>query len=573
MRRKFRASFLNLLATLGFSLAFIYCINYFSELDAALVQELIMKTEAPLFFLSFLSFLFLATNARKKIAAKLELKKADLSLILLIFILAFLVRELIPPKTHRLFFDEDIYMDMAKQISINFQSCLCNYGNSTTCFKCEVMKWPVGHPFLLAIPFTFFGFSNGIATHTMIFMSSLTTVFIYLSAYLLFRKKAVAFFSAFIFTLLPIHILWSTTTTADLTFSFFISLALFFIILSSYSENFAIEVVALLALVLTVQAKAEAVILLLLYWPTKLLIDKKFLKKFSEKKYPIAFAVTLLLLTPFFVHVFHAGKYDPWGAGGKKFGLRYFKDNLLSNLNFWFETYWVIQKDIYFGKQLFHPLLFTIFGLLSIHEWRNRTHLTLLLWFFSLFLLYCFFYAGSVLYGVDVRYVLPQYMMFSLIAGCGAWVLYVGLAKKLGNRLSLLVLLIIIVGYFLKYLPWMLTPASEIEEASDAILYRNFAVNFARKVPNDCYFVSHVTSLYSMLGKGYIQIWYVYRPEFDEMIKNKCVIFDEGYWCAIHVPESKSCVELGKKFKLELLERFDDTRHNKVYSFYRLVSL
>jgi hypothetical protein len=112
----------------------------------------------------------------------------------------------------------------------------------------------------------------------------------------------------------------------------------------------------------------------------------------------------------------------------------------------------------------------------------------------------------------------------------------------------------------------------KIEESYGARLYRKAAISFASNYPADCYFISHVSSIYSWLDKGHLQVWYVYQPEFEEIVKNKCVIFDEGYWCAIKVNESRSCLEFGNKYKLGLLQRVVDEKENKVYSFYRVYS-
>jgi hypothetical protein len=135
-----------------------------------------------------------------------------------------------------------------------------------------------------------------------------------------------------------------------------------------------------------------------------------------------------------------------------------------------------------------------------------------------------------------------------------------------------LLLLFLLLIYFSFYVEKMHVPAEKIEEAYGARLYRDFAINFASKQPDDCLFISHVSSIYSWLGKGHMQVWYVYKPEFDDLIKKEnCVIFDEGYWCSIQAPESQSCLQFAKKYRLELLSRVNDTVENKVYSFYRIL--
>ncbi|MEM5773043.1 MAG: hypothetical protein QXL86_02335, partial [Candidatus Aenigmatarchaeota archaeon] len=251
------------------------------------------------------------------------------------------------------------------------------------------------------------------------------------------------------------------------------------------------------------------------------------------------------------------------------------RSNFMTNLGFWFEILAIKDKRAYVGKQLYHPFLFTLvacLGLILLLKNNFRKFLILLCWFGSLFLMYASFYAGSVYYGVDVRYVLPQYVPFSLICGFGFYSILNFMKKFVSEKKAFIFLIFLLLVYFSTYLQKMHIPPEEIEESYGARLYRSSVVNFASKQSDDCYFISHVSSIYSWLGKGHMQIWYVYQPEFESLLKDKnCVIFDESYWCAIQVPESQSCIEFSKKYRLELLQRVNDTKENKVYSLYRIV--
>jgi hypothetical protein len=273
------------------------------------------------------------------------------------------------------------------------------------------------------------------------------------------------------------------------------------------------------------------------------------------------------------LHTFYAWRVDTWGASGEKMSFDYLKQNIYPNIGFWFEMSKEKDKWAYEGKQLYHPIFFTLLafvGIVFLFK-ENRNVLTLLLfWFSSLFLLYSSFYAGSVYYGVDVRYVLSQTIMFSILSGCGAFFLSKVLLKIFERKLTFLIIILLLAISFSFYIPKMHIADEKIEESYGARLYRKAAISFASNYSDECYFISHVSSIYSWLGKGHLQIWYVYQPEFENIVKNKCVIFDEGYWCAIKVNESKSCLEFWNKYKLELLQRVVDEKENKVYSFYRV---
>jgi 4-amino-4-deoxy-L-arabinose transferase-like glycosyltransferase len=435
------------------------------------------------------------------------------------------------------------------------------------------MKWPVAHPFLISIAFFLFGISEIVARHLAIFLASLSVFLVYLSSYLLFKKNEIALFSSLILALLPIHILWSPTMTADLTFSFFVSFLLFFIVLSSKSEDLKIQLLSLLALVLATQAKSEGMVLIPLYFLSQFLLNQKYLATLNNKAYYLFVFLSFILLSTYFLHTFYAWRVDTWGASGEKMSFNYLKQNISPNIGFWFEMSKEKDKWAYEGKQLYHPIVFTLLsfvGIVFLFRENKGTLALLLLWFSSLFLLYSSFYAGSVYYGVDVRYVLSQTIPFSILSGYGAFFLSKVLLKVFEKKLALLLVIFLILISSSFYIPKMYVTDDKIEESYGARLYRKAAILFASNYSDECYFISHVSSIYSWLGKGHLQIWYVYQPEFEEIVRSKCVIFDEGYWCAIKVNESRSCLEFGNKYKLELLQRVVDEKENKVYSFYRV---
>jgi len=571
MRKILRKIPISLILSSFLLLLFLFVIYKFSTYEKGKIENFILKAEVPFYFMSLLIFVIVLAFSHKKIFK--TLRGVNLKLALIVFLLALLIREFIPPKTTRLFFDEDIYLDMAKQILTHFSSCLCDYGDKFSCFKCELMKWPVAHPFIISIAFLLFGVNEVVARHFAIFLASLSAFFVYLSSFLLSRKNEIAFFSSLILALLPIHILWSPTMTADLTFSFLISFLLFFMILSIKLNDFKIHFLSLLALVLVAQAKTEGIVLIPLYFISQFLLNKNYFGTIKSKTYISFVFLSLSLLSVYFLHTFYSWRVDTWGASGEKMSFSYLKQNIYPNIGFWFEVSKERDKWAYEGKQLYHPPIFTvlaIIGAIYLFKKERKNLLLLLLWFSSFFSLYSSFYAGSVYYGVDVRYVLPQLIPFSLLSGYGAFYLSAFLSKVIKREFSVFIITLLLLLLFSLYIPKMHVSDDQIKESYSARLYRKFVINFASNYSDECYFISHVSSIYSWLGKGHLQIWYVYLPEFDEIVKEKCVLFDEGYWCAIKVDESRSCVEFKDKYKLELLQKIIDEKENKVYSMYRV---
>ena len=558
----------NLIILSVFLILYFYSLQKFSTYKN--IENFVLETEAPLYLFNLLVLIGLIFVFRKSLFEVLKklIPVKVWKYAATVFLLALILRITLPPRTSRVMFDGDIYLDMGKQILLHGQSCLCDYGNNTQCFKCELMKWPVGHPFLLAMSFLIFGIGEQTAFNTIAVVSALSTFFVFLAAYLIFRSMKIAFFSSLILALLPVHILWSTTLSADITLSFSVAVTLFLTALCWKTNNIRIHAITLVALALLAQAKTEGVILIPLFFFTQL-FNPKYLNLLAERRYIFMILVLFFFLSSYFVHTTYEWKVNNWGSSNKKFGIGYLKSNVNANLRYWFEMDRFERSRIYDTKQLYHPVGFTILSIISVIYGlikKNKEIVLSFIWLVVLFLLYVSFYAGSVYYGVDVRYVLPQYIPFSLLAGYGLFSIH----KEL--KLPVVFLVILLLVYFTTYFWKIHIPAKGIEEGSDARLYRQFAINFASREPDTCYFVSHVTSIYSWLGKGHMQIWYVNSPEFDKVVKSKkCLIFDQGYWCNLAVSQAKSCDNL-KKYKLVLLQSLNDTKHEKIYSFYRVIA-
>ena len=76
-------------------------------------------------------------------------------LVVLIFVLGTYLRVSVAPNTHRLYYDEDIYLNIGQNIAKEGRTILCNYGNRQKCVEGIYNKQPNGYPFLMS--FIFFG--------------------------------------------------------------------------------------------------------------------------------------------------------------------------------------------------------------------------------------------------------------------------------------------------------------------------------------------------------------------------------------------------------------------------------
>jgi len=453
-------------------------------------------------------------------------------------------------------------MDIGKEILTHQQACLCNYGNQKECYECELMKWPNAYPFTLAFAFLLFGVKESVAFNLVVLLGSLSILLVFLISFLLSDNRTIALYSALLFALIPVHIMWSGTVAPDPVFVFYTLLTVFALLLMFKSEEFSVILFALSCLAFSVQIRAEGMILIPLAAVFLLLLDRNLRKRFTDPRFLLSVLIFILIIPSSF-HVYHASKTDTWGSSGKKFSLEYGKQNIPTNAFFWVMGYKTIE----------HPILFSLFALLGILSLikEKRVLLFLLVWFGTFFFLYAFFYAGSVLYGVDVRYSLSCYPPFIIAAGYGmSWV-----EKEMGRRLKkgmlirvFLVLLVLI--SFLFYVPSINTPAEKIEEARQARVYRRFVVNFSEQMNESCYVLSHVPSIYLMHNKSSLQTWNGQNEARMRELFNKtdCVIFDDGFWCHVEPYQSTVCKYMFDNYELTKLASIEVD--NKNYTLYKV---
>jgi 4-amino-4-deoxy-L-arabinose transferase-like glycosyltransferase len=502
--------------------------------------------------------------------------------LLIIFLLGFVLRMYVAPHTHRVLFDEDIYLDMGKEILTEGKNCLCNYGDASGCRECIIMKWPVGHPFVIAVAFFFFGISEAVGYNLVILLGSLTTVVVFLLGYLLFKRDRAALYAALLFALVPVHIMWSASTASEPTLVFFTALAVFFILAAFAVENWKMDLLAFAAFAYAVQIKSDAVVMLLLFPVALLLLYKNRLKKLRDFKFLLSFVLFLALVTPYLIHTYYSFLTESWGSEGQKFAVEYAKKNIPENAWFWINGY----------KNIEHPFLITAFAVVAavyLLFASKRIALFLIFWFGMFFVLYGFFYAGSVRYGSDVRYALSGYTPLVLLGGFGLFFVdrtllrfdasrspeAMSLRKKhrtksvLLNALAPMVLVALILLSFLMYFTSVATPAVDVMEGTQARTYHDFAVSVAPELADNCYILSHVPSIFLVMGKNSLQTWNGQNSAMmNELFeRTDCVIFDDGYWCNLEPYKSSVCKHMFDSYELKLLDTVEE-KTGHTYTFY-----
>jgi 4-amino-4-deoxy-L-arabinose transferase-like glycosyltransferase len=531
------------------------------------LEETLITIE-PIFltvnFTLILISLFFSLKDVKKILK--PIKRNTWIILLFILFVGFILRMYFTPHTHRVYFDEDIYLDIGKQILTEGKACLCNYGDYKGCYDCVFMKWPNGHPFTFAVAFLFFGVSENVAFNLSVLLGTLSILLVFFIGYLVSKKVEVGLYSALLLAFVPMLIVWSGTVAAEPYFIFYALFSVFSFLLLIEKEKWSTYLLAVSSVAFASQFKAESGAMLLVIALMIFLFDKKLKIKINSSKFLVSFIILLALITPYAIHVYHSSKTDPWGATGGMFGFKYVEQNVFENAFFWIMGYQTIE----------HPLVFTVFviiGLIYTFIKERRIFILLVFWFAIFFTIYAFFYAGSVRYGTDVRYSLSGYPPFVILGGFGLYFIHKQFTKKMRKDVLIFALLILVVMLtFCLYLPSVNTPAEKIVEARQARVYHDRFVEYASNLNKNCYILSHVPSMYLIENVGSLQTWNGQNENTMRELFNKtdCVIFDDGFWCNIEPYKSSVCKHMFDNYNITALISVSVDEGNHSYTLYKV---
>ncbi len=196
-----------------------------------------LKTVIPLFleinFVLILLGLTINLGIMKKIFAPLS--KKQILLLVAVCVSGILLSALIPARTHRIYYDEDIYLHIAQNMNAEKKAQACNFGTNEygefKCFMGEYYKEPYGYSYIVSLVFRVFG-TRELAAHLFNnLLCGLAVLVVFLIVFVLFDHYATALYASLLFLLIPWNLIWSNTTAAEPATAFFAGLALLFLFL------------------------------------------------------------------------------------------------------------------------------------------------------------------------------------------------------------------------------------------------------------------------------------------------------------------------------------------------------
>lgn len=432
------------------------------------------------------------------------------------------------PKTHRIYYDEDIYSNIGQNIA---EAGRAGYSNYATYEYGELFihwikynKDPYGWPFIQSLVFQSFGTDEHLifyVNNILYLLSVITTFFI---AFLLSGNRIFpGIIAGVIYATLPHNLIWSNTTAAEPAAALFSGLCvLAFLLFMQNGSKRALVVLAGL-FPFAVQMRMESILIGAVFVAGVLLFPEK--RMLAQKKTWVAALGAGALTLPFFVHLYSV-QHHTWGAGSAgMMSLRFFVDNIKVN-----GPYFFLNNEF--------PVIVSVLACIGFLYGKKilRERLLLLLWFLLFWVIFLFFYAGNYHYGADDRFAILTFMPLSILAAFGSDCL-AGAAARLrycneNPSIARLTLLTVIILTFHSFLPKIRQTG---QEAWAARADHQYALDFISILPERSLVLSHNPSLFLLRGISAAQTYAATGKNsiVADALKrfDGNVYFHYNYWC------------------------------------------
>jgi hypothetical protein len=469
--------------------------------------------------------------------------------------------KMIPPQTHRIYYDEDIYENVAQNILWEGRAQMCNEGTiEAETFRCDASEYnkePNAFPFLLSLAFRLTGVRESAAHAVNHAAFALGAVALFWIGAMLFTRASAGFGAALVYTLTPQNLLWGATIAAEPAAASFAALGVGAFVLFCRKPQWRTGLFAGSALAFACQFRPESGLVLGVAAVIVLVLARDLLK--ARALWATGLLILVLLL-PHLVHLWSV-RQEPWGVSeGPKFSLQHAKANLDPNVK-----YYVSGHDF--------PRLFTALALLGLlHPGGRRGSVAILVWFALFFAIFVPFYAGSYRYGADVRFSLLSATPLAVLAGAGLAWLSDFLAKFSPGSRSLAAAPYLLVVYAASvYLPFTRAIGREAwaSRADHAA-----ALRMVSEVPENGIVLTHNPGMIQVMGRSAAQTSLAsYQPErVDDFFHSfpGGVYFHYNFWCNIPDPvQNEFCQKVLGNFKTRVV--LEESSGFYRYVLYRLL--
>lgn len=515
------------------------------------------------FFLMVIGFLI---NLRLFRTVCGNISKKTWIFVLLIAVGGMLITMFVAPQTHRIFYDEDIYLNVGQNIAELKRAGMCNDGENLygqyTCRQMEYNKDPSGWPYLVSVLFRVTGPSHRVAYLLNNLVWGLSILVVFFTGFLLFEDESTGLFGALLFSFIPEGLRWANTTAAEPSAALFAGLALVSVILFAKHPGKRPLFLASALIPFAFQFRAEsgmvallAALVILLMAPGELL----------KERIHVFLLLIFLLALPHLVHLY-AMRGEGWGApDGVKFSLKYLNQNFPVNALFYLKnSRFPLLLTILFFAGLGMPMMKIKQAggeaktVIKFFAWKQKT--ILLSWFLAFWGIFLIFYAGSYNYGADVRFSLLSYIPLAVLAGFGASALGRWAGEKYDLKWVSTALVLLIFFWCFSFLPYI---RAETQEAWGARADHRYAELMAQMLPPNSLVLTHNPNMFLLWGKNAAQasIATGTREHLKHLFGRYQggVYFHYNFWCNVDDPLQQSfCKKILKRFDTEKVVSFKE---------------
>ena len=541
----------------------VYLVDHLSKTQ----MTEILKTWVPLglkvnFFLLLAALLMCAKDIIGLVRKFLNRKGVLLAILLC---LAFVMSSFLTVRTHRIYYDEDIYANVGQTMALDGRTGFCNYGVFE--YGEYFPRWlsynkePSGWPFLISVVFQLLGTNELYAflLNNGLFVMGVLTAF--LIPWYLTESFFVGFSAALIYALIPHNLIWFNTAAAEPSAAVMAGLCVLSLVIYLKTRKARHLFPVVLLFPMACQMRPESFMILPLLLVAVVVIAPRTL---LDRKFWAAGLLSTLFLLPHFLHFFAVSGHS-WGAEGSKFSLEFLSHNLDTN-------------GLYYLKNRHFPVIITGFAFLGLFAYGRclRWRLLMLGWFLLFWGIFLFFYAGSYHYGADVRFALVSFMPLSIMAGMGAGRIREILLKawrhlhKPHHLAAESLITGLLLFSFLKFVPMVRT---EGQEAWGSRFDHKYAYEFIQQIPDRSIVLTQNPTMFLLWNQNAIQTYAGInnRGLIRDLMKKYQghVYFHENYWCNTKNERNvRLCRKIRETYDLEPVVTAGEQHYE--YGLYRM---
>ena len=462
------------------------------------------------------------------------------------------------PRTNRIFYDEQIYQSIGRNLSDARRAQVCNDGDVSSgrlqCASGEYNKQPYAYPHLLSVAYRIAGVHDWVAFAVNAAATAMTVAAVYLLVLTLFGDRQAAAFAGLIVATIPEQLIWSATAAVEPSASLACVVAVLCAAWYCRCGGRLRAAALTIATAYAIQFRPESVLILpvvaIVAWP----------RVREDLHAPAGWWAAVLLLWLVSAHIAHlyAVRNVGWGTEAARFSMRYLASNFAVNGRFY-------VFDERFPAAV---TLLACLGLVAAGAARDRWSVAL--YFLVFFGIDLVFYAGSYNYGADVRYSLMTYPPMAVLGGLGAARLSRWVRRAVPGVPATAIVAALLGFQFLWYSPIV---RATTEEAWAARADVRFARTVAARLPPDSYVLTQNPGMFHVWGVGAGQMSRVVTtPAYVALLARRHaggIYVHWNFWCNVDDPVQQDlCRRTMALGPTELVTEFRE--RGERYAFYRL---